>query len=65
MLESKLFRPVLCWLGIVSGASLTAAGAFFLSPALAPVFVALSFAVPLAWVWMVWTGIVTWRAPVA
>lgn len=60
MLRSGLFSKYLCWLGLLSGALLTAYGlAFAGSESAGDAFQA---AVPLFWIWMIWAGIVMWRA---
>jgi hypothetical protein len=69
LLASHLFRPWVCWLGVVAGTLLTAGGIIAAAAkgstgsfhdvggALA------SSPVPLVWIWLIVTGVIVWRAP--
>jgi hypothetical protein len=60
MLRSGLFSKYLCWLGMLAGAVLTVYGLVFAgSESAGDAFQA---AVPLFWIWMIWAGVVMWRA---
>jgi hypothetical protein len=61
MLGSRLFPRVLCGLGLLAGALLLVDGLFFSAPSYTQVASALQVAVPLLWVWMLWTGVLLWR----
>jgi len=62
MWRSELFSRVLAGLGVASGAVFTALGVAFVAPRFAAVADALSSAALLLWIWMIWTGVVAWRA---
>lgn len=62
MWRSGLFHRVLPWLAIVSGALLALAAAALEAPSLSDFAAPLQVAVPLFWIWMIWTGVVCWRA---
>ena len=61
MLSSRLFPRVLCGVGLLAGAMLVVDGLFFGAPSYAQVASALQLAVPMLWVWMLWTGLLLWR----
>jgi len=63
MWRSGLFARALAALGLVAGVGGILIGLAFDAPATAGVAQALSFANLLFWVWMIWTGVVLWRAP--
>lgn len=62
MWRSGLFPRVLCGLALVSGVACTAIGLALTAPRFAAVAGALSAAALLLWIWMLWTGVVCWRA---
>jgi hypothetical protein len=62
MWRSGLFNRVLPWLAIVSGALLVLAAAALQAPSLSAVAGPFTLAVPLFWIWMIWTGVVCSRA---
>ena len=59
---SGLFGKVLPILALTGGAMATLLGLAFVSPQYADIATALGFAALLLWVWMLWTGVVLWRA---
>ncbi len=59
---SGLFSKLLAGIAIVGGVMATLLGLAFVSPGLADVATGLGFAALLLWVWMLWTGVVLWRA---
>jgi hypothetical protein len=59
---SGLFHRVLAGIAVVGGVMATLIGLAFVSPQFVDVASALGFAALLLWVWMLWTGIVLWRA---
>ena len=61
MLHSRLFPRVLCGLGLVSGFLLVVDGLFFTAPTYIQVAGVLQVAVPVMWVWMLWTAVLLWR----
>ena len=61
MLSSRLFPRVLCCLGLLAGALLVVDGLFFSAPSYTQVASALQVAVPVLWVWMLWTALLLWR----
>jgi hypothetical protein len=62
MWVSGLFGRVLPSLALVGGAMGTLLGLAFVSPTFAGVATGLGFAALLLWIWMIWTGVVLWRA---
>jgi hypothetical protein len=62
MWRSGLFNRVLPWLAIVSGVLLVLSAAALQAPSVSNVAAPLGLAVPLFWIWMIWTGVVCWRA---
>lgn len=62
MWRSGLFNRVLPWIAIVSGVILALFGAALQAPSLSDVAAPLQVAAPLFWIWMIWTGVVCWRA---
>jgi hypothetical protein len=62
MWRSTSFSRVLAGLGLLAGAAFTAVGLALVAPRLAGGAEALSSAAALLWIWMLWTGVVTWRA---
>ena len=62
MWMSGLFPRILCGVGLVSGVGGTLIGLALVGPGLSGVAGAVSFAVVLFWIWMLWTGVVCWRA---
>ena len=62
MRRSGLFHRVLPWLAVVSGAVLALGAAALEAPSLSDVAAPLQLAVPLFWIWMIWTGVACWRA---
>lgn len=62
MRSSGLFHRVLPWLAVVSGAVLALGAAALEAPSLSAFAAPLQLAVPLFWIWMIWTGVVCWRA---
>jgi hypothetical protein len=63
MLRSTLFGRVLPALALVAGFLSTLIGLALASPSLVGAEGALSSAALLMWIWMLWTGVVLWRAP--
>jgi hypothetical protein len=61
MLLSRVFPRVLCGLGVLAGVLLAVDGLFFSAPSYAQVASALQVAVPVLWIWMLWTGVLLWR----
>ena len=59
---SGLFGRVLPGVALVGGAMATLIGLAFGSPRFANVVTGLGFAALLLWIWMLWTGVVCWRA---
>ena len=59
---SGLFSRVLCIVGLVAGAGALALGLALTRPDAATIAEAFEFAVLLFWVWMLWAGVVCWRA---
>lgn len=62
MWASGLFSRVLSGIGLLSGVLATLAALVASGPNLAGLFAAANIAVPLFWVWMLWAGVVCWRA---
>lgn len=62
MWRSGLFSQVLSGFGVVSGAAFTIMGIAFVAPRFAGIAGALSAAALPLWIWMIWTGVVAWRA---
>lgn len=62
MWHSGLFPRVLSGLGLVAGALVTVVGLALVAPKYADLAGALTTAVVLFWVWMLWTGVLVWRA---
>ena len=62
MRRSGLFHRVLPWLAVVSGAVLALGAAALEAPSLSDIAAPLQVAVPLFWIWIIWTGVVCWRA---
>lgn len=61
MLRSGLFSTALCLTGLVAG-SLMALAQLTIPPSLSGVLAFLSWSPLLFWVWMIWAGVVAWRA---
>jgi hypothetical protein len=61
MARSGRFPRALWGLGLVSGGALLLDGLAFSAPSYASVSDALQVAVPLLWVWMLWTAVLLWR----
>lgn len=61
MWRSGAFSRVLAGLGLLAGVGCTVLGLAFVAPRLSAGAEALSSAAALLWVWMLWTGVVTWR----
>jgi hypothetical protein len=62
MWASGMFARVLCGLALLAGVVATVLGLAFNAPALSDVAAALQIAPLLFWIWMLWTGVVCWRA---
>lgn len=62
MLRSGLFSRVLTGIGLIGGALLVVDGLGFNAPRFSTIQGALQVGVAAMWTWMIWTGIVTWRA---
>jgi hypothetical protein len=61
MWASQLFPRALSALALLTGALLTLAGAVSTAPKLSGLEGALSSAVALFWIWMLWLGVLLWR----
>ncbi|NYD41090.1 hypothetical protein [Nocardioides panaciterrulae] len=59
---SGLFARALSGLGLVAGLLFTVMGLALEAPRFAQAVQAISAAALIMWIWMVWTGVVTWRA---
>ncbi len=59
---SGLFPKVLCVVGLVGGAAGLLTGLAFSAPELGTASAVTSAGVPLFWIWMLWTGVLCWRA---
>jgi hypothetical protein len=62
MWKSGAFNRVLPVLALVAGTLFTLLGLVFVAPRFSGVAQALSAGAILMWIWMVWTGVVLWRA---
>lgn len=62
MWRSEAFVRALAGLGAVAGTLLTVTGLALVTPRFAGAADAFSSAALLMWVWMLWTGVVVWRA---
>lgn len=62
MWHSGLFPRVLSGLGVVAGVLIAVVGLALVAPKYADLADALTSAVVLFWVWMLWTGVFVWRA---
>ena len=62
MLRSGLFARSLSVLGIFAGVALTVLGLALVGPRFTGIADAVSAAALPMWVWMIWTGVVVWRA---
>ncbi len=60
MFRSGIFSRILCGLGAIGGASMLAAG-LASAPSQAGLQDSLTTGVMVAWVWLLWTGVVLWR----
>jgi len=58
---SGLFPRVLCGIGLVAGVGGVLVGVAASAPAATGTAAALGIAVPLFWIWMLWTGVLCWR----
>ncbi|GCD90702.1 hypothetical protein [Nocardioides sp. LS1] len=58
---SGLFPRVLCGVGLVAGVGGTLMGLAAAAPTAGSAADALGIAVPLFWIWMLWTGVLCWR----
>ena len=61
MWRSTLFPRALCVVGLLAGGGGTLLGLAFSAPGMSGAAGPLSAAVPLFWIWMLWTGVVLWR----
>ncbi len=61
MLRSGMFSRALSGIGLFAGTLMLLEGLAFSAPRFADVQGALQIGVPLMWLWMIWTGVVTWR----
>jgi hypothetical protein len=59
---SGLFGKVLPGIALAGGAMATLLGLVFVSPKFTDIASGLGFAALLLWIWMLWTGVVLWRA---
>ena len=62
MWKSGAFNRVLALLALVAGALFTLLGLAFVAPRFSSVAQGLGAGAILMWIWMVWTGVVLWRA---
>lgn len=62
MLRSGLFARSLSALGIFAGGALTVLGLALVGPRFTGIADAVSAAALPMWIWMIWTGVVVWRA---
>jgi Domain of unknown function (DUF4386) len=62
MLRSALFPRVLAGLGLLGGAVMTLSGLAFGAPEYASAQAALQAAGFAMWIWMIWSGVLMWRA---
>jgi hypothetical protein len=62
MMRTRLFGRVLPFLALIAGALATVLGLAFTRPAGQGAVGALGAATVVFWVWMIWTGVVVWRA---
>jgi hypothetical protein len=59
---SGLFSRVLCGIGLLAGVAATLLGVAFAAPGASSAAEALGFALLLFWIWMLWAGVLCWRA---
>jgi hypothetical protein len=62
MLRSVLFPRVLAGLGLLGGVLMTVDGVAFGAPEYASAQAALQAAGFVMWIWMIWSGVLMWRA---
>jgi hypothetical protein len=62
MWASGLFSRVLCGIGVVGGVAMMLSGLAFAAPEFNGLSDTLSNGALLFWIWMLWTGVLCWRA---